>query len=74
MEKEWKVTKIITFENAPKCIDEVVDLIVRDNPDISNAFHEVDMDSEIFKKFTESYGALITSINSFEKAMLSLKK
>ena len=74
MSGEWKKMKEIKIPNTPKCIDEVVALIIRDNPELSNKLFEVDQNSEEFNNFIKSYETLILSINSFENAMLNLKK
>lgn len=72
MEKEWKDIARIKIPNAPEYLDEVINLIIKNNPNLHNVSFDADFTDENNKRILLAYNKLVAGIREFEEALLYL--
>lgn len=71
-EKKWQEVERIKIQNAPDNLDEIVNLIIKNNPSLHNIIYESDQTDENKKRLIASYNKLVAGIRSFEEGLLYL--
>lgn len=72
MEKKWITTEHVKIVNAPKCLNQIVALLVAENPNLSEVIKDADLSDENNKRLIEGLNKLVVGIRTFEEALLYL--